>query len=165
MSDQPEPETADEPPAAVEEQLAFDVADFPGGIHGAVEAVLMVVDEPVTELALASALEIPVPDVAAALAEARPETYDLVLLDVDNGPDNLVHAGNASLYERPALVSARAALRPGGALVVWSANQAPDLEATMHEVFDEVEARPHEVRLQERDEHYWLYVARVASRG
>ena len=69
MSDQPEPETADEPPAAVEEQLAFDVADFPGGIHGAVEAVLMVVDEPVTTMALASVLEQPVSDVEAALAE------------------------------------------------------------------------------------------------
>ena len=69
MSDQPEPETVEEPPATVEEQLAFDVADFPGGIHGAVEAVLMVVDEPVTTMALASVLEQPVTDVEAALAE------------------------------------------------------------------------------------------------
>ena len=69
MSDQPEPETVEEPPATVEEQLAFDVADFPGGIHGAVEAVLMVVDEPVTTMALASVLEQPVSDVEAALAE------------------------------------------------------------------------------------------------
>jgi hypothetical protein len=30
-------------------------------------------------------------------------------------------------------------------------------------VFADVEARPQEVRLQERDEHYWLYVARVPS--
>ena len=104
-----------------------------------------------------------VADVAAALAEARPATYDLVLLDVDNGPDNLVHAGNAYLYERPALTSARTALRPGGALVVWSASEAPDLEAAMRDVFDEVEARGHEVRLQEREERYWLYVARVRS--
>lgn len=52
-----------------EEQLAFDVNDFPGGLRSAIEAVLMVVDEPVTEMALASALEIPVPDVEAALAE------------------------------------------------------------------------------------------------
>ena len=65
MSDQPEPETAE----AVEEQLAFDVADFPGGISGAIEAVLMVVDEPVTTMALASVLEQPVADVEAALAE------------------------------------------------------------------------------------------------
>jgi spermidine synthase len=102
-----------------------------------------------------------VADVGAALAEARPGTYDLILLDVDNGPGNLVHAGNAALYERPALESARSALRPGGALVVWSAAEAPDLETSMRGVFDEVEARAHEVKLQERDEHYWLYVARV----
>jgi spermidine synthase len=102
-----------------------------------------------------------VADVAVALAEARPGTYDLILLDVDNGPGNLVHAGNASLYEPPALESACSALRPGGALVVWSAAEAPELEASMRDVFDEVEARAHEVKLQERDEHYWLYVARV----
>ena len=71
MSDQTEPpadETA-EPAAAPEEQLAFDVADFPGGIAGALEAVLMVVDEPVTTVSLASVLEQPVADVEAALAE------------------------------------------------------------------------------------------------
>ncbi len=62
---EPEPEV----PPAPEEQLAFDVADFPGGIHGALEAVLMVVDEPVSTSALASALEQPVPDVEAALAD------------------------------------------------------------------------------------------------
>ena len=66
MSDQPEPS---EPAEAVEEQLAFDVADFPGGISGAIEAVLMVVDEPVTTMALASVLEQPVTDVEAALAD------------------------------------------------------------------------------------------------
>ena len=104
-----------------------------------------------------------VADVAVALAEARPATYDLVLLDVDNGPGNLVHAGNAALYEPPALASVRTVLRPGGALVVWSSHEAADLDATMREVFEEVEARPYDVRLQERDEHYWLYVARVTS--
>lgn len=52
-----------------QDQLAFDVNDFPGGLKSAIEAVLMVVEEPVTELEIASALEIPVPDVEAALAE------------------------------------------------------------------------------------------------
>ena len=73
----PVPEGAVEPDALEEgvveevpqDQLAFDVGDFPGGLRSAVEAVLMVVDEPVTELALASALEVPVPDVEAALVE------------------------------------------------------------------------------------------------
>ncbi|QKE84710.1 SMC-Scp complex subunit ScpB [Arthrobacter sp. NEB 688] len=57
------------PDAVPEDQLAFDVADFPGGIRGAIEAVLMVVDEPVTTMALASAVEQPVGDVEEALAE------------------------------------------------------------------------------------------------
>ncbi|KGN38623.1 transcriptional regulator [Knoellia subterranea KCTC 19937] len=50
-----------------QDQLAFDVNDFPGGLTSAIEAVLMVVEEPVTTLELASALEIPVPDVEEAL--------------------------------------------------------------------------------------------------
>ena len=49
--------------AVTEEQIAFDVNEFPGGARSAIEAVLMVVDQPVTELDLASALELPVDDV------------------------------------------------------------------------------------------------------
>ena len=58
-----------------------------------------------------------VADVAVALAEAAPASYDLVLLDVDNGPGYLVHDANAALYRAPFLETARAALRPGGVLV------------------------------------------------
>jgi spermidine synthase len=104
-----------------------------------------------------------VADVAVALAEAAPASYDLVLLDVDNGPCHLVHSTNEALYQEPALETARAALRPGGALVVWSADEAPELAKTLKTVFGEVEVRPHDVRLQERDERYWLHVARVPS--
>ena len=104
-----------------------------------------------------------VADVAVALAEARPSTYDLVLLDVDNGPGYLVHEQNASLYAPAFLTAAGAALRPGGVLVIWSADEAPELEASLRDVFGNVEARSHDVLLQDRDEHYWLYVARVTS--
>jgi len=58
-----------------EEQVAFDINDFPGGARGAIEAVLMVVDEPVTEISLASALELPVEDVAGHL-RALAADYD-----------------------------------------------------------------------------------------
>jgi len=61
-------------PQPLEEQLAFDVADFPGGARSAIEAVLMVVDQPITEMALASALEVPVDDVRGHL-EALEEEY------------------------------------------------------------------------------------------
>jgi segregation and condensation protein B len=62
-----------EPEVVPEEQIAFDVNDFPGGARGAIEAVLMVVDEPVTEMALASALELPVDDVRSHLEELETE--------------------------------------------------------------------------------------------
>ena len=67
MNDEHESADAVAPPP--EDQLAFDVADFPGGIHAALEAVLMVVDEPVSVMALASAIEQPAADVEAALRE------------------------------------------------------------------------------------------------
>ncbi len=46
--------------------------------------------------------------------------YDAILLDVDNGPDGLTRQGNDALYTARGLEAARAALRPGGALAVWS---------------------------------------------
>jgi segregation and condensation protein B len=63
----------DEAVADVEEQIAFDINDFPGGARSALEAVLMVVDEPVPDTALASALELPVEDVRAHLQSLEQE--------------------------------------------------------------------------------------------
>jgi spermidine synthase len=62
-------------------------------------------------------------DVAAVIAE-KAATYDAILLDVDNGPDGLVRSANDCLYSLSGLATARAALRPGGVLAIWSA--APD---------------------------------------
>lgn len=103
-----------------------------------------------------------VADVGAALAEAAASSYDLVLLDVDNGPGYLVHEDNAALYRTPFLADVRRVLRPGGALAIWSMDEAPELQRVVGEVFDEAEALPHPVRLQDRDEHYWLLVGRKA---
>lgn len=51
------------------------------------------------------------------------DRYDAILLDVDNGPDGFVQDANERLYSPWGLRSARAALRPGGVLAVWSAYQ------------------------------------------
>jgi spermidine synthase len=63
-------------------------------------------------------------DVGAVLAAAPPATFDAVLLDVDNGPTALPRPANADLYDARGIAVARASLRPGGVLGVWSA--APD---------------------------------------
>jgi len=56
-----------------DEPTGFDVDAFPGGAKSAIEAVLMVVDEPVSAVSLASALEITVDQVDAALVELEEE--------------------------------------------------------------------------------------------
>ena len=87
-------------------------------------------------------------------------SYDLVLLDVDNGPGYLVHDANEAIYREPLAVAARHALAPGGVLAVWSADEAPALQAVLATVFGSAEGVPYDVRLQDRPEKYWLYVAR-----
>jgi len=62
-----------------------------------------------------------VEDDVAALIAAGAGDHDAILLDVDNGPDGLTRAGNNRLYSARGLDAARAALRPGGVLAVWSA--------------------------------------------
>jgi len=57
------------------EQVAFDIFDLAGGPRAAIEAVLMVIDEPVTEMGLAAALELPVEDVVGHL-RALAADYD-----------------------------------------------------------------------------------------
>ena len=47
--------------------------------------------------------------------------YDAILLDVDNGPDGLIHLANERLYCNWGLRAAHAALRPQGILAIWSA--------------------------------------------
>jgi spermidine synthase len=99
-------------------------------------------------------------DVRQAMAEAGPATYDLVLLDVDNGPGFLVYDDNAAVYREPFLRTVAAALRPGGAVAVWSSAESPALREALTEVFGHATAIPLDVRLQSRDEQYWLYLAR-----
>jgi spermidine synthase len=92
--------------------------------------------------------------------------WDLVLLDVDNGPDFLVHAHNAALYDGPALAAARAAVQPGGALVVWSSHRAPGLLAGLEAVAgggDEVAELVVGVEREGRSLDYALYRLRRAT--
>lgn len=59
-------------------------------------------------------------DVADLLREASPP-YDLILMDVDNGPDGLNRDANDGLYSVAGLAAMRRAVRRGGVLAVWSA--------------------------------------------
>lgn len=99
-------------------------------------------------------------DISMAIAEAR-STYDLLLLDVDNGPGYLVHDANESIYRPDFLQRCRKVLNPDGVLAIWSADRTPDLQESLREVFGASEERSFDVLLQDRPEEYFLYLARA----
>lgn len=77
-------------------------------------------------------------DVAALLKSAR-ATYDLILLDVDNGPSALTTSANHWLYGTVGLQAAFAALAPGGVLAVWSAGHDRPFTQRLRQVGFQVE--------------------------
>ncbi|HVO18463.1 MAG TPA: hypothetical protein VMU15_04360 [Anaeromyxobacter sp.] len=79
-------------------------------------------------------------DVRERIATAS-SSYDCLLLDVDNGPGALSTAANGWLYSLEGLGAARRALRPGGALAIWSAEAAPGCLARMGQVFPDAQTR------------------------
>ena len=60
-------------------------------------------------------------DVRPLLATSS-QAFDLVLLDVDNGPEALTLDTNDHLYTPRGITTVRNALRPGGVAAVWSAD-------------------------------------------
>lgn len=92
-------------------ELVPEIVEWARGPMAAMTGVSL--DDPRADIRIA--------DVADVIAEGG---WDAILLDVDNGPDGLVRAANDRLYSAAGLAAARAALRPGGILAIWSA--APD---------------------------------------
>ncbi|MFD0253352.1 spermidine synthase [Streptomyces sp. NPDC127113] len=59
------------------------------------------------------------------------DTYDVLCLDIDNGPGWTVTEGNDGLYGPSGLAGCARLLRPGGVLAVWSAQPSPEFEETL----------------------------------
>jgi spermidine synthase len=59
-------------------------------------------------------------DVRRRIEGAAPDSYDAILLDIDNGPVPLAHQQNEAVYGAKGLAAAWRALRPGGVFGVWS---------------------------------------------
>lgn len=96
-------------------------------------------------------------DVAATLGRAK---WDVVALDVDNGPAAMVRAGNAGLYDRRGVERLFAALRPGGRLLVWSAGPDRGFERRLAEAgFAAVRADAPRAGARARSRGYVIFVA------
>jgi len=64
--------------------------------------------------------------------------FDLVLLDVDNGPDWLATPSNARLYDIAGLTDCARCLRPGGVLALWTPQRIAAVETGLRAVFNDV---------------------------
>ena len=107
-----------------------------------------------------------VADVRTVLTAPEPRTeptgpWDAILLDVDNGPDFLIHADNAALYGADALRSAYRRLTPGGVLAIWCQGAHAGLWAEMQALSPSAREERHVVQRGRHLITYVIYTVRV----
>ena len=93
--------------------------------------------------------------------ENQTTRYDLILLDIDNGPEALVQDNNSRLYETRGLSAVRSRLAEGGVAVFWSAIEAPWFEERLAEVFGTCEPRVYPLPDNPRVTHHHFIVKRT----
>lgn len=96
--------------------------------HGLVPTLARVADD--------ARVTLRVGDIAQVLGAPGP-AYDVLLLDVDNGPSFLVHEANAGLYAEAGLRAALSRVAPGGVLAIWAAQREPELLARLTRAADD----------------------------
>ena len=93
------------------------------------------------------------------LLQAGPR-YDLIALDTDNGPQWLIRADNARLYEAGGVRLVAGAVRPNGVVVFWSPERYEGFEARLRESFRRVAAQQATDVVDGRDVDYTMFVCR-----
>ncbi|NDV63479.1 spermine synthase [Puniceicoccales bacterium CK1056] len=104
-------------------------------------------------------VEVRTEDVGGVIRSANPGTYDVILLDVDNGPVAMVVKANASLYSPSGTHSIRRALKRKGRAVLWSASQDKAFEERLTRQEFSVQAVPAKVHAGAKRPAYTLYIA------
>ena len=104
-------------------------------------------------------------DVREWIAASAAGAYDLILLDVDNGPESLSAVGNADLYSEAGLRRCGAALRPGGVLAIWSSEPAPECLSRLSACFAGVREWIVPVQRAHRRIDYRIFTGRRPSHG
>jgi len=99
------------------------------------------------------------------LRHPRPGRFDAVLLDVDNGPAAFTSSDNARLYDDRGLAAARAALKIGGVLAVWSARDDRKFEQRLRYCGFTVEVERVRARLKKGGPRHTIFLGHKPSSG
>ena len=102
-------------------------------------------------------------DVGSVIRE-KAGAWDVILLDVDNGPAGLTRKSNSRLYSEAGLVSLRTALRPGGVAAVWSAAADDGFTRRMGRTGFDVKAVPVRARSCGKGSRHTIWTARKKPR-
>ena len=97
------------------------------------------------------------------MLRAGGQSFDAILLDVDNGPEGLTTEGNDWLYSRAGLDASYQTLRPKGLLAVWSAGSDQAFTKRLRKAgfdVDEVPVRAH----RGKGARHLIWVARKPGR-
>lgn len=106
-----------------------------------------------------------VADVVAVLTATEPGgptgPWDAILLDVDNGPDFLIHAENAALYGTDVLRSALERLTPDGLLAIWCQGPHAELRERLEALSPTAREEHHIVQRGRHRITYVIYTVRA----
>lgn len=103
-------------------------------------------------------------DLYTILHTSPATTYDVILLDVDNGPSWLVDEMNERLYTLAALERWLAMLITGGSFAVWSAQPEPEFLVRLQTIFPQAEEIPITAPNQKsKPVEYFIYRATKSS--
>lgn len=82
----------------------------------------------------------------AQLLKDEDASFDVIALDVDNGPEGMTKSSNNWLYTTTGILAAQNSLKPNGILAYWSAGLDPDFHDRLRRcgfLVDEVMVRGH----------------------
>jgi spermidine synthase len=105
-------------------------------------------------------VRIEIGDVGATL-RAGAQRFDVILLDVDNGPAAFTAAHNTGLYDNAGVAAARAALKSGGVLAVWSAWEDRRFEQRLRYAGFTVEVERVRARLKKGGPRHTIFLGRL----
>jgi spermidine synthase len=105
-----------------------------------------------------SRVKVVVGDVYDTIKRAQ-RAFDVILLDVDNGPVGLSQARNQRIYSHRGVRTCQTALRPGGVLAVWSAGPSARFQRRLEDAGFKVDGLRVKARSSGAGGHYFLFLA------
>lgn len=90
-------------------------------------------------------------------------SYDALLIDIDNTPDDLITSGNNKMYSPAFLQKLKQILTPGGALCYWLSEPAPKFKKLLGQAGFKVEEHASKPRENSKRARHCILIARKSG--